>query len=936
MKPALFLTGLVILCTIELSAQQFGAFPPSTRWQQINTDTARVIFSAPVTPQAERIATIIHHMQKTDANSLGGKVRKINIVLHQNTTIANGYVALAPFRSEYYLIPGSNIFEFGTTPWNEDLAVHEFRHVQQYSNFNRGLSKVASILFGQSGQALFNALAIPDWFWEGDAVHSESVLTNQGRGRAPYFFNGYNALWHDQREYSWMKLRNGSLKDYVPNHYQLGYLLTNYGYLQHGADFWGKVSDDASRFRSVFYPFQKAVKKYSGKDFKTFREEALNFYKHEVSTRRDLKQKRETVTDYLFPQLIGEDSLLYIKNAYNKLSAFYIRDRNGEHRIKLRNITTEDWISYRSGTIAYTAFAIHPRWGLTDYSDIYLLDINTGVEKKITSRGKYFTPDISPDGLKLIAVAYNDSAKCELHLLNRDGSFLRKIKPPKEGDLFVHPKFANDNSVVVGIRHLNSTMSLQRLALAGDKSSADKFEALVQPNAATLGYPFIANEKLYFVSSSSGNDDIYVVDLNNRIPVTKFTQLTTGVTGNYYPSVYKDTLVWTNFTSNGFRIRKAAMETLKTREINNETFYKRFAPYKIATDSATPNVLATAGSPNYPVKKYKKTTELFNFHSRQVDYEDPEFNFSIYSDNILNTFSNEIFYRYNQNESSNAVGFNSYYGGLFPVLNGGVTYTADRTIRTTNGTYSLNQTEAQVGYYIPLNFTKGKTFKYLSFGSNYVYNETAPTAAFKNLIVGRTASYLHHFGTWTQQLPRAVQHIFPKFGYTLSLAHRHLLSDNGFQFLGGARFYLPSVKNHSIVVAGNWQETDTSNITFSNRFANSRGYNDYYFSRMWRVAGNYHLPLVYPDWGFGNIVYFLRVRGNAFYDYTRVYSKSKQAFREQRSVGSEIYFDTKWWNELPVTFGFRLSHLLDNDFSGSRPSGSNIFEFIVPVDLIPR
>jgi hypothetical protein len=34
---------------------------------------------------------------------------------------------------------------------------------------------------------------------------------------------------------------------------------------------------------------------------------------------------------------------------------------------------------------------------------------------------------------------------------------------------------------------------------------------------------------------------------------------------------------------------------------------------------------------------------------------------------------------------------------------------------------------------------------------------------------------------------------------------------------------------------------------------------------------NYHLPLLYPDWGFGNIVYFLRVRGNAFYDFTKVY-----------------------------------------------------------------
>ncbi len=934
MKAKLLLAGLVILSSVRLTAQQFGAFPPSTNWQQINTDTARIIFSPVVTTQAERIAAIIHRMQTINANSLGNQVRKIHILLHPNTILANGYVALGPFRSEYYLIPSSNIFEFGATPWNEDLAVHEYRHVQQYSNFNKGLSKAASIILGQNGQAFFNALSIPDWFFEGDAVHNETVFTNQGRGRAPYFFNGFNALWQDQREYSWMKLRNGSYKDYVPNHYPLGYMITNYGYLKYGPDFWGKVTDDAARFKSLFYPFQHAVKKYSGKDYKTFREEALDFYKHEVSTRRDHKLKRETVTDYLFPQMIGDDSLLYIKTAYNKLAAFYIKDKSGEHRIKLRNITTEDWLSYRNGTIAYTAYTVHPRWGLTDYSNIYLVDIHTGEEKRITNKAKYFTPDISPDGTKIVAVFFNDSAQCELHLLNMDGSLVKKIKPSREGDLFVHPRFADNQSIVVAVRHLNSTMSLQRLSLPGENGGTGKPEMLVQSSTATLGYPFIANNKIYFVSSASGNDDVYSVDLADHS--SKFMQLTSGVTGNYYPSAYKDTLVWSNFTSNGFRIRKGDINTLKKVELKTDIFSKRILPYKVATDSTTPNVLSTTGVANYPVKKYKKTTGLFNFHSRQVDYTDPELTVSIFSDNILNTFSNEIFYRYNQDESSHAVGFSSFYGGFFPVLNAGITYTADRTIRTTAGSFTLNQTEAQVGYYIPLNFTGGNMFKSLSFGSSFVYSETSPTAAYKNSFAGQTANYLRHFINWSQQLPQAVQHIFPKFGYAINLTHRHLLSENGFQFLGGTRVYLPSIKNHSIVIAANWQETDTSNVTFSNRFANSRGYNDYFFSRMWRLSGNYHLPLIYPDWGFGNIVYCLRIRGNAFYDFTRVYSKDKLAYRNQRSVGGEVYFDTKWWNEYPVSFGFRVSHLLDNDFSGARPTGSNIFEFIVPVDLIPR
>ena len=103
---------------------------------------------------------------------------------------------------------------------------------------------------------------------------------------------------------------------------------------------------------------------------------------------------------------------------------------------------------------------------------------------------------------------------------------------------------------------------------------------------------------------------------------------------------------------------------------------------------------------------------------------------------------------------------------------------------------------------------------------------------------------------------------------------------------------------------------------------------------MWRLSANYHLPLLYPDWGFGNILYLQRIRGNIFYDFTKVYSRDKKTTRDQRSVGGEIFIDTKWWNQYPLTFGFRISRLLDQDqFDGFK---GTVFEFIMPVNIIPR
>ena len=103
---------------------------------------------------------------------------------------------------------------------------------------------------------------------------------------------------------------------------------------------------------------------------------------------------------------------------------------------------------------------------------------------------------------------------------------------------------------------------------------------------------------------------------------------------------------------------------------------------------------------------------------------------------------------------------------------------------------------------------------------------------------------------------------------------------------------------------------------------------------MWRLSANYHFPLIYPDWGFGNILYLQRIRANAFYDFTKVYSRDKTQTRDQRSVGGEVFVDTKWWNQYPLTFGFRISRLLDQDqFDGFK---GTVFEVVLPVSIIPR
>lgn len=190
-KPAKFknLTIVLLLAIASVTqAQTFGGNPPAIKWNQVNTPEAKVIFPYGMDSTGRRVADIIHRMNKLTQYTIGYKQKQISVVLQNQTTISNAYVGLAPFRSEFYLMPEQNSFDIGSLPWVDQLAIHEYRHVQQYNNFNVGLSKGLHVLFGEGGQALGNDLSVPNWFFEGDAVYNETLVSKQGRGRLPFFF----------------------------------------------------------------------------------------------------------------------------------------------------------------------------------------------------------------------------------------------------------------------------------------------------------------------------------------------------------------------------------------------------------------------------------------------------------------------------------------------------------------------------------------------------------------------------------------------------------------------------------------------------------------------------------------------------------------------------------------------------------------------------
>jgi len=924
--------GLVLITTFKTSAQQFGGNPSLQKWKQVDTRQARIIFPAGLDSHAKRIANIISYIDTSTQNTIGGIKGKINVVLQNETTISNAYVGLGPYRSEFFLTPLQNSFEIGSLPWADQLAIHEFRHVQQFNNFNVGLSKVLKLLFGQEGQALANGASIPNWFFEGDAVFNETIVSHQGRGRLPYFHNAYRSLWKSGKNYSWMKLRNGSLKDYVPDHYALGYLLVAYGREKYGNDFWKNVTHDAASFKGLLYPFQKAIRKYSGKDYAAFRNEALDYFRNqEMSDSSNFVNRNSRYYNEEFPAIIDENSIVFVKSSYSNVHHFVIRKGTIEKKIRTRDFSLDNHFSYRNGRIVYASFRPDIRRGYRDYSEIQLLDITSGVQQTLTKYSKYFSPDISNDGTKIIAIDVAPGGKCSLHLLNGNGNVLSTL--PNPGNLFyTYPKFYGDDKIVSAVRNPKGEMSIA-LTNIPDGST----EILLPYSYNVLGVPAVLNDTIYF-SASHGREDklfAYIVPNKNLFQLSYRDSSSAGI-GQYQPTA-TNRLIWTTFTADGYRLEQSSLTSIQWTPVPVQQIGLDLPVFGITELGKSKSLLASVKENDLVVSKYAKSKGLINFHSIEPTIDDPDYTLTLVSQNILNTLQSQLSFTYNRAEQFKKIGLSFIYGSLFPYLSAGIDYTKDRRGLFRGKIIYWNETEPGAGITIPLNVSKGRSLTNFSLGSRFVYNQSVFRGAYKDSIGKTSYSYTSNFLTFSNQLQKAKQNIFPKLAQTLSLGYKRGLSNReGWQFIGSANIYTPGLfTNHNIVLNGAYLRKDSiGQINFSSGFPFSRGYSSVNLFEMMKWGANYHMPLFYPDAGFANIVYLSRIRSNFFYDHTNVndfFNNGRPFKADFRSAGGEIFFDTKWWNDVPVSFGVRYSYLLDDDIFGG--TGRNRWEIILPVNL---
>jgi len=921
MKKMIYATLCIALLfsVAPLKGQDMLQYPPHVKWKHIKTEHFRVAYPVGFEKQAIKTAQTMESLYQPLGNTLKGRRAPWTILLSNTGAISNGSVSLAPRHAQFYAYPPQANFS-GPIDWFDLLAAHEGRHMVQFDILNSGLTRFIGHFTGETGIGAMIMWTTPMWFFEGDAIASETAFSKAGRGRLPEFNMQQRALRLSGKKFDYDKTYLRSYKDYIPNHYVLGYLLVADARHQYSADLFSKINKRTAKFSLNPFRFYSSYSNYTKKYFRydfynimarydslwLSQWDNLDFSKANLVSN---PQKR-SFTSYSFPNIGYKGRLIAYKTGIATTPHVVMLDTATAYEEPIVEIAENEFISAGEKYIAWIDNNVHDRFLNENYADIVVYKIDTKEQKTITKKGRNAWPRLSHHE-SMIASVFTDSLQnTRIELFDVQTSECTQRIQAGEGYRFRQPSWAPDDKSLLVLRDGPDGVALVKIDLQDDKT-----ETLIPESFENISYPTWGNDLIYYSSPYSGIDNIYAFDPASG----NHYQVTSRMFGAFYPffDEKNNTLYYSDYTADGFQIVKTIADKENWKPKNDVIVKDVLSAYAdnlqqqengeawIKRDTAEDKA-------GYTIEPYNTIEDAFNIHSWTINPGLNSLTASITSNNLLNTLSFNMsggYYGY-ENTMIGAVGF--AYTGLRPVISASFGKTG-RNFTPLDSTMKVSGTEfaANFAVMMPSVRTSGiYTFSH-AYGAIGGYRDFSGIVPDENLpMLGSQFGFVGLAYNMSYVRQKSTRDLKPKHSFYINAEASHSFKQSKFIDHASASidYVLPGISRHDVItLEGAVEYQNYRNYFAPAQIVFPRGYEYGHLRDLTKGSVTYEFPIFYPDFKIGPLVYFKRLRGGLFADYAYSFHHSKEFL----SVGSEIVFDCNWLSslQLELPIGYRISYL---------------------------
>lgn len=895
---SIFTSFILCLNIVPVFAQIFDAEqnPPGVKWMQIRTENFQIIYSSELESEAQRMSNTLEHLIDGVSKSINKRPRPITIILQNQGVISNGFVQLAPRRSEFYTTPPQNL-DF--QDWLNGMALHELRHVVQFDKLSGGLK---APFFEELALAIFG-ITLPPWFYEGDAVGIETALSHAGRGRLPDWELIFRTNTLSTHPYSYSKNYFGSLRDLTPGYYQLGYFMTTKLKREYGKGIIDSILTRIKQNPLRPYSLSNSIKKFTGLNSRMLHDTTIAELKAlwqnkstELMTLNYFpinKRKDSIPADYLLPASTPNAEIIALKQDLTHTPALIIIDSLGRERI-LRKIgyQTEYNFRYAAGKIVWDELRFDKRYGKRSYNVINIYDTATDLVKQISHKSRLFSPSLSADAKTIVAVKISTSNLFSLIELDAEnGNILREF-PVKEGLSLQTPSYNEQGDQIICV-----VMSQDGAALMEFKLKDGSNTIISQFQRQQIIRPVYAGKNILFRAHYNGLNNIYC--LTTDYGIIPLTSAPFGATNPSYDQK-RNRVLFNNYQLKGYDIVSIPFELQNKQKEASDTFIDYALP--LVNQEANANILDSIPQKKYPSKSYREFNNLFYFHSLSPIAENSDTNddlsigLKLKSNNQLNTLDLYGAYQFNSGLKKSEYLAGLRYKRFYPILDISYSNRANLTYSRQNNrlvpvSWRENITEAEVS--IPFTFNRLNQNYSLgirsssSFTSRYEI-QNKPTNFIEKLKF--PMKYQFYF---SRNSRRSIRDLAPGWGQNFSFSYFHLPFQNlldGSLLSFRSVFYTPGlIKNHSFQASFNYQESNGA-YDFSTEIPRISGYRNLSLNTRLRntLLLDYRFPLFYPDAELGPIAYIKRLKGGFFADFENI---GKGNPFQPRTIGLELSTD---------------------------------------------
>ncbi len=960
--------GLLLGLNVCVFAQDFGGLPGTLDWQIIRGDSVRVITTPATEAFASRALALDEALIDLRPISLGSRIEPIDVVVQPSTVIANGFVGLEPYRSFLYATPPQQQTVVSSNAWIDALAVHEYRHVEQYNNLNRGWTRAFDFVFGDGGRSVLQSLSTPTWFFEGDAVYYETALTYAGRGRTPSFTALQRALAQAEVRYPYLKARNGSLRDRVPDRYPLGFALVAHG--RHAyVDPWPQVIRDAGNFWPPVFPFSLSLKQATRHHTPSFYRatfDSLNsVWRAQMAARTltphaSLTLTGKQLTRYQTPLPIDDaGSYVAVRRSQTRIAELVRRDSAGNEEVLTPlGVNVDGSLSYAAGQLVWTQLRQLPRRPNETYSVVMRHDMISGRTVQLTQRSKYFSPGLSADATRIVAVEQLVSGSSALVVLDaQSGAELHRY--PVAFDLVAFPRYTADPEQVVALVKQNGWLQYVKFDI-DEAAGGLRTTALTSPTRHTLGPPYPHGEYVYFDASYSGIDNIY------RVPLAggKIEQLTEVAVSASMPATDGERLYFVEVEADGDPIALLMQPDWLGKPLDEVTelaFLSKYDHLLVGgaaeafrnsfydASPSTGDLLLQRTNQNVDTsvtaEAYGGFLRGFSFYTLQPLVNLTESSLTLIGGNILADVRAEVTAGYNLNEQRGFGEASVTVARTWPWISAEVgiakrAFNRFGTVGDSSAFIELVEFEQRrVGLLLeaPVQQLNGAYTMSLrpNLGLRY-YDFNAPLADQRVPLDGSmVAASLGLRFQYLRQL--APKHITPRGGFTFDVDyHRALGAASASQMTSNVGLFLPGVvRSHSILLQARARVEAADNAyQFADFVRYARGVDKPFSDWATGLSLDYFFPLLYPDRGITGLIYVKRLRATLWGDITQLRLPDFFSDRSERlsSVGIDLLMDATFLNLIDVPVGVRVPYVLEGSrFSGGDASGVQGVQVLVAL-----